>query len=85
MTIDAILFGCEVNYNMNTFVVRLQLLHVNKEVDFLQITFVFQIITDLLPCRLEILEGTDIAVLMLTLVLILNSIVEKFKILFEIH
>lgn len=85
MPIDAILLGYEVNYNMNTFVIRLQLLHVNKETDFLQITFMFQIITDLLFCKLEILEGRDIAVLILTLVLILNSIVEKFKILFEIH
>lgn len=73
------------NYNMNNFVVRLQLLHGNKEPDFLQITFIFQIVTDLLPCRLEIVEGTDIAVLMLTLVLILSNVVEKFKILFEIH
>lgn len=73
------------NYNMNNFVVRLQLLHGNKEPGFLQITFVFQIVTDLLPCRLEIVEGTDIAVLMLTLVLILSNVVEKFKILFEIH
>lgn len=73
------------NYNMNTFVVRLPLLHVNKEPDFLQITFIYQIVTDLLPCKLEIVEGTDIAVLMLTLVLILSSVVEKFKILFEIH
>lgn len=73
------------NYNMNTFVVRLQLLHENKEPDFLQITFIFQIVTDVLPCRLEIVEETDIAVLMLTLVLILSNVVEKFKILFEIH
>lgn len=70
---------------MNAFVVRLQLLHVNKEPGFIQITFMFQIITNFLHCRLEILEGTDMPVLVLTLVLILNSIVEEFKILFEIH
>lgn len=57
----------------------------NKEPDFLQVTFMFQVITDLLHCRLEILEGTEMPALVLTLVLILNGIVEEFKILFYIH